>query len=63
MLLSGVMKGPTKAQLREAAQTMSRKGNHKGGVNRWAGVSAEERRETARAAAKARWDKRRAKGS
>ena len=50
-------KEPTDAQLRELARIFGRRGGLKGGPARAAKMTPEERSESARKAAKARWDK------
>ncbi len=52
---------PTKAEISRFMSAMGRRGGKKGGKNRWANVSAEERSKALSAAAKARWGKQTAK--
>ncbi len=50
---------PTDEELRELARILGRRGGLKGGKARAAKMTPEERSESARKAAKARWDKKR----
>jgi len=51
----------TKSAVSRFMAAMGRRGGKKGGKNRWAGVSPEERSKALSAAAKARWGKQAAK--
>ncbi len=52
-------KNQTDEELRELARKLGRRGGLKGGPARAAKMTKEERSESARKAAKARWDKKR----
>jgi len=47
----------TKAEVSQFMRAMGSKGGKKGGKNRWAGISDEDRSKALSAAAKARWGK------
>lgn len=51
----------SRAQVTAFMRQMGRKGGKKGGKNRWAGVSAEDRSKILSAAAKTRWSKQKTK--